>query len=492
MKQTYTRPFIISLLFLLTITAGCDDFLETNPSNEVSHELVFQTTELAQSLLDGTYRFLRKQDYLNQKSFDTRLDVIDGRDVMMNQSGFYNGDYDLSIDKTTQDLSEVADLWNFYYQIINHANNLVTYIDDAQGSDDEKHRIKGEALALRAYAYFNLINYFQHAWIKGSDLPGVPIYTQPANNKTVGNPRGTVADVYNRIITDLEDALSLLPADGTRQNKGYVNKNVAHGLLARAYLFKTEFDKAALHAKEARLGYPLMAQEEYVKGFNDYSNSEWIWGLPFNSEEILVNSSFFSDYDLERPSSSWSIRINNQFYALFSETDCRAKFQVGANPPLIIYKNRDPVNQAISSTDIKDSLVTRKFRDKADLTGNYVMMRSAEMILIEAEAEAELSHFEAAQNLLFQVQSRADKQAVKSTATGQQLIDEILIERRKELYGEGLASVFDLKRRNLPLERSGNQLHGGFEAGSNRLVWQIPSKEIDANQNISESEQNPR
>ena len=479
------------LLVWLIITAGCGDFLETNPSNEVSHDVVFQTTDLAQTLLDGTYRFLRKQDYINQKSFDTRLDVIDGRDVMMNQSGFYNGDYDLSIDKTTQELGEVANLWNFYYQIINHANNLVAYIDDAKGSDDEKHRIKGEALALRAYAYFNLINYFQHAWIKGSDLPGVPVYTQPANDNTVGNPRGTVADVYDRIITDLNDALNLLPADGARQDKGYINKNVAHGFLARAYLFKGEFDKAAQHAKEARTGYPLMTQEEYVGGFNDYSNREWIWGLPFGSNEVLVNSSFFSDYDLERPNSNWSIRINNKFYALFSETDCRAKLQVGGNAPLIIYKNQAPINQPIAGTDVKDSLVTRKFRDKGDLTGNYVMMRSAEMILIEAEAEAEQSHYETARDLLFQIQSRADEQALKTTATGQQLIDEILIERRKELYGEGLASVFDLKRRNLPLIRTGNQIHGGFEAGSNRLVWQIPTQEIDANQNISESEQNP-
>lgn len=493
MKNSYIKQLIFSLLFLLIFAAGCDDFLETNPTNQVSQDVVFQTTDLAQTVLDGTYRFLRKQDNLNQKSFDMRLDVIDGRDVMMNQSGFYNGDYDLGIDKTTQDLGEVSNLWNFYYQIINHANNLIAYIDDTKGSEKEKHRIKGEALALRAFAYFNLINHFQHAWIKGSELPGVPIYLEPTSYETVGNPRGTVANVYDRIITDLTDAITLLPSDGSRlnKNKGYINKNVVHGFLARTYLFKGEFNNAALHASEARLGYPLMSQEEYVGGFNDYVNPEWIWGLPFSPEEVLVNTSHFSDFDLERPNSNWSIRINNQFYALFSETDCRAKLQVGENAPLIIYKDWAPVNQPIAGTDIKDSLVTRKFRDKADLTGHYVMMRSAEMILIEAEAEAEQSHYETAQNLLFEVQSRADKQAIKSSSTGQQLINEILVERRKELYGEGLASVFDLKRRNLALIRTGNQIHGGFEAGSNRLVWQLPIKEIDANQNISESEQNP-
>lgn len=490
MKILDIKRITIALSVLLTF-AACDDFLETNPTDEVSQDNVFATTELAQTVLDGTYRFLKSNDYVNQKSFDLRLDVVDGRDIMMNQGGFYNGDYDLGIDKTTGNLSEVSNLWNFYYQVINHANNLVKYIDEAEGTDAEKQRIKGEALALRAYSYLNLINHFQHAWVKGSNLPGVPIYLEPTSDETVGNPRGTVENVYTQIITDLSDAVNMLEAGEVRMHKGYINKNVANGLLARAYLFMGEYNKAAQHANAARSEYPLMTQEEYVSGFNDVSSAEWIWGLPIGQEEILVNTSIFSDYDLERPNSNWSIRINNQFYALFSETDCRAKLAVGGNAPLIIYKDQPPVNQAILEGDIKDSLVTRKFRDKADLTGHWVLMRSAEMILIEAEAEAEQGNNGKAQDLLFEVQNRADKMVVKSTATGQALIDEILIERRKELYGEGLASVFDLKRRNLPLVRNGNQIPGGFEAGSNRLVWQIPTKEIDANQNISESEQNP-
>lgn len=490
-KSIISKSRCIILLALLIVTSSCDSFLDTEPSNEVSHTDIFRTTDLVQTILDGMYRYLREHDNINLKSFDLRLDVIDGRDIMMNTSGFFNGDYNLGIDKTTQDIGEVANLWNFYYQLINHANNILFYIDDAEGSDSEKNRIKGESLTFRAFSYYNLINHFQHAWIKGKDLPGVPIYLKPTSNKTVGNPRATVEKVYIQIISDLEEAIIMLSAEESILNKGYINKNVANGILARTYLFQGEYQKAAQHAKEARKGYPLMTQNQYVSGFNDSSNPEWIWGLPFGEEEILFTSSLFSDYDLERPNSNWSIRINNHFYDLFSNTDCRAKLSVNGNAPLIIYKNQPPVSLPVNEADLKDSLITRKFRDNANFTGHYLLMRSSEMILIEAEAEAELNNNEIAQNLLFEIQKRADEVATKTTAIGQLLINEILLERRKELFGEGLASVLDLKRRNLPLYRVGNQIPGGFEAGSNRLVWQIPIKEIDANINISESEQNP-
>lgn len=486
---------IKKIAFLITLTvlfAACDDFLETAPSDKIHHDNLFKTTTLAQTVLDGTYRLLREESRNDQKSVDLRLDVVDGRDVMMNKSGFFNGDYDLGIDKTTQELGEVANMWNLYYRLINLSNNIIFSIESAEGSQAEKDRIKGEALAIRAFAYFHLVNHFQHAWVKGKDLPGVPIYTEPSGKETLGNPRGKVEDVYKRIIEDLENAIALLPANEVRKNKGYISKNVAKGLLARTCLFQGNWEKAAKMAGEAKTGYPLMTQEQYVAGFNNYSNPEWMWGLPFNTEQIFTTTSFFSDYDLERPKSTWSIRINNKFYSYFSKTDCRAKLSVNGARPLIIYKNEAPLFQPISTSDSMDSLVTRKFRDVADLTGHYVMMRSAEMILIEAEAEAELGNSAKAQELLYEIQQRADKLAVKSASAGKKLVDEILLERRKELYGEGLASVYDLKRRNLPLVRVGNQLAGGFEAGSNRLVWKIPQKEIDANINISEADQNPR
>jgi hypothetical protein len=119
------------------------------------------------------------------------------------------------------------------------------------------------------------------------------------------------------------------------------------------------------------------------------------------------------------------------------------------------------------------------------------MMRSSEMYLIEAEAEAEAGNAPAAQTALFAIQSQRDASAVKSTSTGSTLVNEVLIERRKELFGEGFA-FFDIKRRQLPLKRGADHWYqADLPANATEFVLQIPKKELDSNPNINDADQNP-
>jgi hypothetical protein len=114
------------------------------------------------------------------------------------------------------------------------------------------------------------------------------------------------------------------------------------------------------------------------------------------------------------------------------------------------------------------------------------------MYLIEAEAKAELGEADA-EDWLFGLQSNRDPNAVKSGNTGQDRIDEILVERRKELYGEIGVSFLDIKRRQIPLERTGNHPEAykfNFPANSENFILRIPHREIDSNVNITESDQN--
>lgn len=500
MKNKFKLYMNIALIALLSIgVIGCEeDFLETTPTTDISDQDVFKTTDGAQTVLNGLYRWLReynsggtdRHEDMGQKSVDITLDVLDGRDIILYAPSWYYFDHDLAFDFTQSIYSKTRGIWNFYYKIINNCNNIIVNIDAADGEPAEKDRIKGEAFALRAHAYFYLVNIFQHAYIEGATQPGVPIYTEPATPESKGNPRGTVQDVYNQILSDLGDALTLLPASGSRGNKSHININVAQGMLARVNLFMGEWEDAADAAAAARAGYPLDNAAAYTSGFNDVSSGEWIWGLPFQQDQQHYYYSFYSFYDLERSAGYWNVRMNSGFLAEFSPTDIRANLAVG-DYALVVDIMDPPFNYSGYAT-IADQYAIRKFRDKADQTGHYVLMRSAEMILIEAEAEAELTNYGVAQDLLYEVQLRADANAVKSTNTGQALIDEILLERRKELYGEGLASTLDLKRRLLPLNRVGNHYFtGSLPAGSNRLTWQIPQAEIDANENITEADQNP-
>ncbi len=137
---------------------------------------------------------------------------------------------------------------------------------------------------------------------------------------------------------------------------------------------------------------------------------------------------------------------------------------------------------------------TYKFQHRNDQlsVARMIKMRVSEMYLIEAEAKA---HFDenGARNALFTVQKRSIPSANLSTNTGNNLINEIFIERKKELYGEGFG-VLDNKRMKIDVDRS-SSYHWGYPETSIKwdnpiLTMPIPQAEIDANELITPSDQN--
>jgi len=128
-----------------------------------------------------------------------------------------------------------------------------------------------------------------------------------------------------------------------------------------------------------------------------------------------------------------------------------------------------------------------------------VLMRASEMYLIEAEGLA-YSDLAQAKNVLLTFQQQRDPAATLSTAaTTEAFVEEVLIERRKELYGEIGTDYYDLKRYQKPMLRGGNATWNvvGFLLGeevpptSNRWNMLIPQKEIDQNDAMTEADQNP-
>lgn len=131
--------------------------------------------------------------------------------------------------------------------------------------------------------------------------------------------------------------------------------------------------------------------------------------------------------------------------------------------------------------------------------GDVPHMRVAEMYLIEAEARSRVgtsTETTTAQSVLYILAKNRDKDYVLSTNTGAALTEEILVQRRVELWGEGFRFL-DLKRLNLPLDRT-NSNHTvalaqtlSEPAGDARWQWLIPQDEINTNPEIGASGQNP-
>ena len=134
-----------------------------------------------------------------------------------------------------------------------------------------------------------------------------------------------------------------------------------------------------------------------------------------------------------------------------------------------------------------------KAQSYSSSNGDVPYMRSAEMYLIEAEAKARLGQDGAAQTALFNLVKSRNPDYVQSTNTGQALIDEIMFNRRIELWGEGFRFT-DLKRLNLPLNRNGIPNHlptmvSVFDvpAGDVKWEWLFPQDELNANPAIGQN-----
>lgn len=476
MRKFLKIAYVMAAILFL---GSCEDFLDKPaPTTAVSADDVFTTPDGARAYFNGIYRNMRTQWRTSTDTWGNAAAhlarIVKGIDVMI-PSGWYQWDYRHENREPTYRRTNFV--WDFYYETGNQANVMIQGLEGSNFPETTKNRMLGEAKALRAWAYFNLVREFQH---NDPSLPGVPIYTTPASADATGNARSTVQDVYTFIIDDLQFATSNMVSD--RLQKSNINLNVAQGLLARVYLTvapwmgTTAWEGARDMALAARSGYSLNAAG-YSDGFNDIGNVEWMWGMPQSTDQTIYYGNPASHFDHNILGYN-SVFINDDFAESFSATDIRAifvkdAFGAGAAP--------------------HQTYITNKFVQKSDFSDDYVMMRMSEMILTEAEARAELGETTAAQNLLFTLQSDRDANASPSGNTGSDLISEILLERRKELYGEIGVSYLDIKRRSMPLIRTGNHpsiYRFNFPSMSDEFNLKIPQAEIDANDNLTEADQN--
>ncbi|MEJ7679999.1 MAG: RagB/SusD family nutrient uptake outer membrane protein [Segetibacter sp.] len=200
---------------------------------------------------------------------------VKGKDVVLPYSSWYSFDYQNENREPTYRRTRFT--WYFFYDLINQLNVL---IDGTQKSatiiDADKNGLIAEAMALRAYFYFELSREFQFPILKDPNAPGMPIYTTPATADVAGNPRGTLKETYDQINSDIAFALQNL---GTGRNlKNQVNLNVAYGMAARIYLEQGMWAEAEAAAAKAIEGFSLDAAR-YPDNYNGLTSDEVIWGF---------------------------------------------------------------------------------------------------------------------------------------------------------------------------------------------------------------------
>jgi len=468
MKKIFLKLSI--LIVIATSIVGCDDdFLnDPQPTDEVTSAVIFDSRDGADAFISGLMRILRAQ-YTRTDSGGLysmyMARTVKGNDFI--QNSWYNFDYDN--DNREPNYTRTRFSWIYSYDIINQANTLINGIEASELPEIDKKELIGQGKALRAFFYFQLAMEFQHTYSYDSSLPAPPIYTELSLE---GKPMSTLQEMYNLIIDDLTYATQNL--SDARLGKSYINKAVANGFLARVYQVMENWPEAEKAANNAYGGgnvSSLLDPANYNDGFNDISNTEWIWGSPQINDQsnyYYVAPHAFTDHYAD---AYYGTYVNNDFVALFSDTDVRNTFQEAYPVPDTDYRN----------------FITTKFSFSFDADMPY--MRVPEMILVEAEAKYYNGSPENAHNLLYALQLNRDGNAVKSSNTGQALLDEILVERRKELYAEIGVEWFDAKRYRKGIPRTGNHrlLASDLQPDDKKFFLKIPQVEIDANDMIDDS-----
>lgn len=508
MKSVETY-FLLGALTILSMSSCKKSFLETGPSDSIQENVAFASLDNVKKALNGTYRLLytqsSNQHMDGQGAMMINLDAMGEDYVRTNASSVYHyQSYRWLAHRNASDANVNGFAYSFYYIIISNANMVIAGVDGVEGGEADKNFIKGEALALRAWAHFQLVQLYGKRYDAATVpniQPGIPIVITAG---TEGMPRATVEDVYKQINADLDAAIQLLAGGTARSNKTHINVNVAKGFKARVALTMQDWAQAARFAREAREGFPLMSNAQYLAGFTDISNPEWIWGVVQTGDQVPTYGSFYSYMSANfnsGPNRQNPKLMNSNLYPLIAATDVRKKLWYNGTPedevnfPGVI----DPSTMAPATGQVspKPLYMHRKFmvKDVSSRAGDIPYMRAGEMFLIEAEAEARMGDVQAAQTLQEFALNR-DPSYVPSGNTGDPLVNEILIHRRVELWGEGFR-FFDLKRTNAALDRT-NSNHKAdvanvlsVPAGDNLWQWLIPQTEINSNPSMSDADQNP-
>ena len=438
MKFNY-KNICLTVLAACTVTA-CD--LDTAPTTSLEANAVFKNLENADRVIRGAWNYIFNSGSTYASIGYGAIMINDdfaGSDVVRTTSYGYSSSYKLTNGYGRGEINDV--MWDLVYDPINNCNAVLKNIDGISGDQEEKNRIKGQAYATRGFLYMLLASHYSFAIDKEPNAVCVPIYTEPTdyNTATTGKPAASVSEVYEQALNDLKWGYDLIPADYNRGSNATDQYKIDHivvtGLRARASLYARKWEDAYKYADEAmklKNNY-LMSEAEYKSGFNNALNKEWMWGYSCTQDDNLPAYNFHYK-DTSTPGSGYTnFNADPHFKELFDKNDYR----------------RDLFKWGLNAGYGECAMLNYKFlfADVNNMLGDVIMMRVAEMYLIKAEAAAHLAgKTSEAQALLKELRDARMKNGFESpavTATGDELLKEIWLERRKELWGEGF-SLTDL------------------------------------------------
>lgn len=439
----------IFFLVLLSITLGCDKFVEVDlPNSLLTSQQVFDNPQTVRAALANVYTKLRTEGVLSGSLSGGGSSLGLYADELINYSlagtpsdGIYNNV--LIASNPT-----VLNFWNSAYNHIYCANSVLEGINSSNNlTESEKNMFKGEALFVRGLVHFYLLNIF-------GDVPYVST-TDFEVNKRIS--RSSVSNLYQLIIADLVTAERLLMPTYLSSERTIPNKAVATALLARVYLYDQKWSEAAASAT-AIINNPNFTFNQDLNLTFLKESATTIWQF----KPQLANSNALEGTYIFTSAPPPSVSLRNELFNAFEPGDKRRDQWVKAvQGSSAVYYHAYKYKQNVSTTPSKEY---------------SVVFRLAEQYLIRAEARAKLGDLTGALQDINKIRGLAGLNNSQAS-TISAVLDAILQERRVEFFTEFGHRFFDLKRTGKISSLS--TVKPGWDI--NDVLWPIPETELLTN-----------
>lgn len=481
MKQN--RFALIFLGIILCVCSACD-VLDQYPQSDITSANFWKTPADAESGLIAVYNRFQATAYRSFELGEGRSDNVDippkwGYEMVLPELREFNNNI--------YDANSGFCVWNVYYNVVTRANEVIYYTQTIPFSvSTEKDRIIGEALTLRAMAYFTMVK----------NWGGVPLVTEPffGHSDAMYMERSEPKKIYEQIIADLNQAEQLLPATRSdvrlRITKATAQAVLCDVLLTRSYTSLADPSDATTAITKAdailaNTNYSLLTGVQYSSLFRTKKTTESILEVWFDYSQGSTQG--FCNYFLPRAYNKSrtfggetmmlpSIALDNEF----------KKEPADLRYPVTITKlSKD--DEKYYDANVVGMTYGNKYLGTITIMGsqrysdnNIFVYRLADVKLMKAEALIKTSNVSSAMTIVNEIRNRAGLTPISASSSNDAL-DKLLNERRKEFAFEG-KRWYDLLRTGKILEFKTNP-----EFIKDRILLAVPQAEIDKNPKLTQN-----
>lgn len=401
----------ITYLLMIVVCLGsssCKKFLETDPKDFISPENYYQTEEHLNLALNGVYVPLYSRPVYGS--------VYMGRMNMCADEAFYaRQDIGLRTNSQGAGDAELEGIWKNMYTGIDRANALLANLHKPAMDEGKRQIIRGQALFLRAYYYFMLVQNFG----------GVPLVLLPtASPQSIEMPRSSVAEVYAQIVKDMEESENLVQPIRTLGFGGRINKSAVRGILARVNLYMAGYplNDVSRYAEASKWAKKVIDDTEAAHALNpDYKNifiryandtydvAESIWEAEFSGSTANSNNTFGNIGSLiGLPSANATIgvsygmhQVTAKLYRKYEGGDDRRDWNISTFGYNASTGAKVFLSQALLDNPTNSNIYGRyaaKFRREYEVVTpkssyntpqNFPILRFSDILLMYAEAETQ-------------------------------------------------------------------------------------------------------